>query len=194
MWTGLINFGKNSMERREAIKWVASLFGGTLIGAEAFLAGCTTDYKITFFSSEEMKILDEIGETILPETSKSPGAKASKIAEFMQKIVRDCYSKKEQGIFKTGLIMVEEQADQQFKNSFLKLSGTQRLEILNGFDEVAKTKSENDAPHFFMLMKQLTIWGFFTSEVGVTKALRYDPIPGLYDGCLDLKPGQPAWY
>ena len=182
------------MERREAIKWVASLFGGTLIGAEAFLAGCTTDSEITFFSSEEMKLLDEIGETILPETSKSPGAKAAKIAEFMQKIVRDCYSAEEQGIFKSGLIEVEEKANQQFNNSFLKLSSSQRLDILNGFEEEAKAKSENDPSHFFTMLKQLTIWGFFTSEVGATKALRYDPIPGSYEGCLDLKPGQPAWY
>jgi hypothetical protein len=182
------------MERREAIKWVASLFGGTLIGAEAFLAGCTTDSEITFFSSEEMKLLDEIGETILPETSKSPGAKVAKIADFMQKIVRDCYSAEEQGIFKSGLIEVEEKADQQFNNSFLKLSGSQRLDILNGFEEKAKEKKENDPSHFFTMLKQLTIWGFFTSEVGATKALRYDPIPGSYEGCLDLKPGQPAWY
>lgn len=182
------------MERREAIKWVASLFGGTLIGAEAFLAGCTTDSEITFFSSEEMNLLDEIGETILPETSKSPGTKATKIADFMQKIVRDCYSAQEQEIFKFGLIEVEEKADQQFKSSFLKLSGSQRLEILNGLDAEAKAKNENDSPHFFTLLKQLTIWGFFTSEVGATKALRYDPIPGSYKGCLDLKPGQPAWY
>jgi hypothetical protein len=182
------------MERREAIKWVASLFGGTLIGAEAFLAGCTTDSEITFFSSEEMNLLDEIGETILPETSKSPGAKAAKIADFMQKIVRDCYSAEEQGIFKSGLIEVEEKADQQFNNSFLKLSGSQRLDILNGFEEEAKEKKENDPSHFFTMLKQLTIWGFFTSEVGATKALRYDPIPGSYEGCLDLKPGQPAWY
>ncbi|MDI1321255.1 MAG: gluconate 2-dehydrogenase subunit 3 family protein [Algoriphagus sp.] len=182
------------MERREAIKWVASLFGGTLIGAEAFLAGCTTDSEITFFSSEEMNLLDEIGDTILPETSKSPGAKAAKIADFMQKIVRDCYSAEEQGIFKSGLIEVEEKADQQFNNSFLKLSGSQRLDILYGFEEAAKEKKENDPSHFFRMLKQLTIWGFFTSEVGATKALRYDPIPGSYEGCVDLKPGQPAWY
>lgn len=182
------------MERREAIKWVAFLFGGSLIGAEAFLAGCTSDSEITFFSSEEMKLLNEIGETILPETSKSPGAKAAKIADFMQKIVRDCYSSEEQEIFKSGLIEVEEKAAQQFESYFLKLSGSQRLQILNELDEEAKAKDENDPPHFFMLMKQLTIWGFFTSEVGATKAFRYDPIPGSYEGCLDLKPGQPAWY
>ncbi len=182
------------MERREAIKWVASICGGSLIGAEALLAGCTSDSEITFFSLQEMNLLNEIGETILPETSKSRGAKTAKIADFMQKIVRDCYSKEEQEIFKSGLIEVEEKADQRFKNSFLKLSGSQRLEILTGFEEKVNAMYENDPPHFFMLMKQLTIWGYFTSEVGATKALRYDPIPGSYEGCLDLKPGQQAWY
>lgn len=59
------------------------------------MAGGTSDSEITFFSSEEMNLLDEIGETILPETSKSPGAKAAKIADFMRKIVRDCYSSEE---------------------------------------------------------------------------------------------------
>jgi len=182
------------MERREAIKWVASIFGGTLIGAEAFLAGCTSDSEITFFSLEEMNLLNEIGEMILPETPNSPGAKAAKIADFMQKIVRDCYSKEEQEIFKSGLIEVQEKADNQFKNSFLKLSGSQRFEILTRFEEQVNAMDENDPPHFFMMMKQLTIWGYFTSEVGATQALRYDPIPGSYEGCLDLKPGQQAWY
>jgi len=42
-------------------------------------------------------------------------------------------------------------------------------------------------------LKQLTIWGYFTSEVGATKALRYNPIPGRYDACIDYKPGDKAW-
>ncbi len=182
------------MERRKAIKWVASIFGGTLIGAEAFLAGCATDSEITFFSSDELNLLDEIGETILPETSKSPGAKAAKIADFMQKIVRDYYSSEEQEIFKSGLIKLEEKSEQDFGSSFLKLSTDQRMENLEFFETESKLKNEDASIHFFTMMKQLTIWGFFTSEVGATKALRYDPIPGSYEGCLDLKPGQAAWY
>lgn len=182
------------MERREAIKWVASLFGGTLIGAEAFLAGCSPNTESTFFSSDEINFLDEIGETILPETSKSPGAKSAKIAEFMQKIVRDCYSSEEQEIFKTGLIKIEEKSDQDFGGSFAKLSAGQKMKVLEFFENESKESYEDTTLHFFTLTKQLTIWGYFTSEVGVTQALRYDPIPGKFEGCLDLKPGQPAWY
>lgn len=119
---------------------------------------------------------------------------AEVVESGIQKIVRDCYSSEEQGIFKSGLKKVEEKAEQRLKNSFVKVSDSKRLEILAGFDEEAKAKSENDPPNFFMLMKQLTIWGYFNSEAGVTKALRYDPIPGSYEGCLDLKPGLPGWY
>lgn len=182
------------MERREAIKWVASFFGGTLIGSEAFLSGCTSNSETIFFSADEMNLLDEIGETILPETSKSPGAKAAKIAEFMQKIVRDCYSAEEQAIFRSGLSKLDEKSDQDFGSTFRKLTTGKRIQILEFFEIESKEKSETVPPHFFTFMRQLTIWGYFTSEVGATQALRYDPIPGTFEGCLELEPDQPAWY
>ena len=43
------------------------------------------------------------------------------------------------------------------------------------------------------MFKQLTIWGYFTSEIGQTKALRYNPIPGGFNGIVDYKPGDRAW-
>ncbi|MFM8449969.1 MAG: gluconate 2-dehydrogenase subunit 3 family protein, partial [Haliscomenobacter sp.] len=49
-------------------------------------------------------------------------------------------------------------------------------------------------PHFFRDLKSLTRWGYFTSEAGVTKALRYNPIPGSYKGCVPYEPGEIAWY
>ena len=49
------------------------------------------------------------------------------------------------------------------------------------------------SPHYFSLMKQLTLLGFFTSEVGATKALRYVPVPGRYEGCVPYKKGDKAF-
>lgn len=46
------------------------------------------------------------------------------------------------------------------------------------------------APRFFAIARDLTLLGYFTSEIGATKALEYVYIPGRYDGCVDLKPGQ----
>lgn len=48
-------------------------------------------------------------------------------------------------------------------------------------------------PFFFAIARDLTILGFFSSEIGVTKANEYVEIPGRYDGCVDLKPGQKLW-
>ncbi|RQO67360.1 twin-arginine translocation pathway signal protein [Pedobacter sp. KBW06] len=49
------------------------------------------------------------------------------------------------------------------------------------------------APQFFAIIRDLTLLGYFTSEIGATKALAYVEIPGRYDGCVDLKPGQKVW-
>lgn len=46
---------------------------------------------------------------------------------------------------------------------------------------------------FFTLMKELTILGYFSSEIGCTQALDYVKIPGRYEGVVKLKPGQKAW-
>lgn len=54
------------------------------------------------------------------------------------------------------------------------------------------TDSEASLPHYFTMMKQLTLFGFFTSEVGATEVLRYEAVPGRYDGCATYQ-GEPAW-
>ena len=51
----------------------------------------------------------------------------------------------------------------------------------------------NMKPRFFAIVRDLTLLGYFTSEIGATKAYEYVEIPGRYDGCVDLKPGQRVW-
>jgi hypothetical protein len=53
--------------------------------------------------------------------------------------------------------------------------------------------NSEENPHFFTMIKQLTIWGYFSSEPGITKALRYNPIPGRYEGCVPYQDGEKAW-
>jgi hypothetical protein len=50
-----------------------------------------------------------------------------------------------------------------------------------------------DPPHYYTLIKQLTIWGYFSSKPGVTQALRHVPVPGKYDGNYDYKKGDRAF-
>ena len=63
-----------------------------------------------------------------------------------------------------------------------KLAAEQKLER-----ELKTNKDAEDPPHYFAMMKQLTLLGYFTSEPGATKALRYLPVPGRYEGCIPYK-------
>lgn len=189
------------MNRREALSSVALLLGGTIIGAEAFLSGCTSsDKKIGTaglnFSSDDIAFLDEVGETIIPATT-TPGAKEAKIGEFMKTIVTDCYEEKDQKIFTEGMTKLEEASKKKNGKSFLESTPEQRHALLVDLDKEQKEymtkKKPEDPAHYFRMMKELTLWGYFTSEVGATKALRYVAVPGRYEGCVPYKKGDKAW-
>lgn len=190
------------MNRREALSSVALLLGGTIIGAEAFLSGCTNADKNVGaagldFSKDDIAFLDEVGETIIPTTASSPGAKATKIGDFMHTIVRDCYEPKDQQVFIDGMKKLEDASKQKNGKGFLESTPEQRHSLLVELDKeqkeyMAKKKPE-DPPHYFRAMKELTLWGYFTSEIGATKALRYIAVPGKYEGCIPYKKGDKAW-
>ena len=187
------------MNRREAVSLVSLIFGGTLIGAEAFISGCSPSIqkKEGLFSSNDISLLDDVGDTIIPETPGSPGAKSTKIGEFMKKIVTDCYEPKDQKTFTDGIAKLNEASKKSYNKSFGELNATEKQSFLDQLDKQAKdyekTKKKDDASHYFSMIKQLTVWGYFSSEAGATKALRYVAIPGRYQGVVEYKKGDKAW-
>lgn len=187
------------MNRREALNTVALLMGGTVIGGSLFLQGCSGGFKKADglpLSPDQIAYLDEIAETIIP-TTDTPGAKAAQAGTFMQVMVTDCYEEKDQKIFLDGMNKLNEAAKQTFKNDFMQLTAEQRTQLLSTIDKeastYAKNKKKEEPAHYFTMMKQLTLLGYFTSEVGATKALRYVAVPGKYEGCIEYKKGDRAW-
>ena len=185
------------MNRREAVQNISLLLGGTLVGMNAFLTGCKTDSgKTEAFTQNDIAYLDEIAETILPATS-TPGAKAAQVGQFMTVMVNDCYEAKDQKTFREGMDKINELSKKEFDNSFMKISPEQRHQLLVKLDAEAKDYTKNkkpeDAAHYFRLMKELTLLGYFTSEIGSTQARRYAAVPGRYDACIPYKKGDKAW-
>jgi len=190
------------MNRRDAISRVSLLLGGTILGAEAFLSGChnapgkNIGGAGTNFSNDDVAFLDEVAETILPATD-TPGAKEAKVGEFMTRIVRDCYTEKDQKIFVDGMQKLNAACKTKNGQSFLESSPEQRHDLLVDLDKEQKAymagKKKDDPTHYFRMIKELTLWGYFTSEPGATKALRYVAVPGKYEGCVDYKKGDKAW-
>ena len=189
------------MNRRDALSRVALILGGTVVGANAFLEGCTPSGKNNAdanpaFTPEDIAYLDEIAETIIPATD-TPGAKAAGVGTFMTVMVNDCYTEDDQKVFKAGMQKLDEASRQKNSKSFMDASPDQRKVLLTAIDkeakEYAKTAKGDDPKHYFRMMKELTLLGYFTSEPGATKALRYLPVPGKYEGCIDYKKGDRAW-
>jgi hypothetical protein len=188
------------MDRRDALGRVAILLGGTVVGANAFLTGCRqAEQKAAAglpLLADHMAFLDEVAETIIP-TTDTPGAKAAKVGAFMNTMVSDCYEEKDQKIFLAGMDAIDAACKKTHGNGFMKATPEQRNALLSSIDkeaaEYAKKKKPEEPAHYFTLMKQLTLLGYFTSEIGATQALRYVAIPGKYEGCIPYKKGDKAW-
>lgn len=83
---------------------------------------------------------------------------------------------------------------EQMKTAQEAREQNQRKESAPGTDAGAATAIVQDPPsHYFRMMKELTLLGYFTSEIGCTQALRYVESPGRYDPCVPYKAGEKAW-
>lgn len=215
------------MKRREAVQYISLLVGGTIVGGTAFLSGCKSKTGVSMiFTDADISLLNEIADTILP-TTKSPGAKAAKVGQFMTVMVNDCYEAPDQKIFHEGLVKIDEASKDKNGKSFMESTPQQRHDLLVDLDN--KVKDENskiakyvssltddqrtqmkiqqdftgsdpladkrraNPDYYFQMMKQLTLLGYFTSEIGCTQAMRYVERPGSYNGDLPYKKGDKAF-
>ncbi len=174
------------MNRREAVRNLSLILGGVL-SAEltAALQGqvLNTGAPLSVSASQEA-LLAEAADTIIP-TTDTPGAKAAGVEKFIVRVLRDCYRPEAQIRFYDGLARLEAAARSAHGKAFTELTPAQRHTVL-----LASTQTDKA---FFLLLKQLTVAGYFTSEIGATKALVYLPIPGKFQGETPLQPGQKAW-
>ena len=183
------------MDRRELLKMIAVVTGTAVIGGEFFLSGCKNkEARVAGlpFSQNDIAFLDEVGETILPKTN-TPGAKDAEVGKFMTGVVNDCYKEADQQVFFNGIKKLDEACNKMHGHDFMKADTAQRKELLTSLDKEAKEYTKNkksDEPgHYFTMMKQLTLLGFFTSKPGLKECFNYLPVPSKYDGAVVYKGG-----
>ena len=175
------------MNRRELITALMGFLGtgavSTIYGAETFLSQREINKTVSLkLSLRQLHLLDEIGETIIPTTPGSPGAKAAKIGEFIQTMVNQYYLDSEQKLFELGLPNFDNISEQHYGKQFLDLTSEQKHDLLIGMDK-------NPDATYYKMVKQLTVWGYFSSEVGATTARQLVSTPGRFDPCITIKPG-----
>ncbi|HEX6847381.1 MAG TPA: gluconate 2-dehydrogenase subunit 3 family protein [Chitinophagaceae bacterium] len=174
---------------------VALATGGVVIGGELFLTGCRTKESKAAgmaFSNNDIAFLDEVAETIIPRTTTA-GAKEAEVGKFMTVMVNDCYEEPDQKIFHEGMDQLDEACNKMHGHSFMKAEPAHRTELLKALDkeakEYTKNKKKDDPAHYFTMMKQLTLLGYFSSKPGLEQNFNYQQVPGKYDGAVPYKKG-----
>lgn len=174
------------INRRIALERISLIIGGTM--SAPLMAGVfgekLNNNSSNSFTENQIEFISEMAEIIIPATD-IPGAKAAHTERFIVKVLADCYPKKDQDIFKNGLENFEKKCKTNYNLPFIALGNDQKIEAID-------TLSKEDFP-FFKLIKELTVAGYFSSEIGATKALDYLPVPGKFIACMPLKKSQKAW-
>lgn len=189
------------MNRREALQKAAWVLGyavatPTLVGV---LNGCKAQpelaFKPVFLNEDQARLVAEVAEIIIPKTD-TPGAKDVGVPGFIDLILKDCYKKEDQDRFLSGLTEFDNAAKSAFGDLFLDLEPAQQSEHVKKTHDVALEASKSgqvkDKP-FILMMKELTVTGFFTSEAGATQVLQYVAVPGAYHGCVPLAEVGKTW-
>ena len=183
------------MDRREALRRTAILMGG-MVSAPAImgvLKGCTTktsvDWKPEFLAGDQATIVTDVAEIIIPRTD-TPGAKDAGVPSFIDQMLKEVYSKEDQEFFLEGMKAFNEGAKAEFGEIFSELDAEDQTAYVKKVHDAAieAEKNTNPAPRrpFILMMKELTMLGFFTSEPGATQVLQYVAVPGAYNGCIPL--------
>ena len=189
------------MNRREALKRTALLLGGALSlpTVSGVLSGCqpsgSDGWTPSTLSASQNEIVRTIAQHIIPETD-TPGADAANVNRFVDAMLTGSYLPPDRDRFLAGLDQVDPQAQEAHGSAFLDCTAEQQRSLLTEMDEAAfgpNAEFDPQNPPFFRMMKELTLIGYYTSEVGATQELKTNIIPGRYDGCVPFDEIGRAW-
>jgi len=182
------------MQRRELLRRVAWMLGGAVSApaALAILQGCSAKesgdaaaaFKPAFLTgASHIDIVAEIAEIIIPKTETS-GAKDAGVPAFIDSVLAAVYPKDAQERFTSGLVEFAAAAASSGK-PFLEREAAQRVDFVK--QSLTKAlEGERSPKPFILMMRELTLLGFFSSRVGITENMEYVPVPTVYHGCVPL--------
>jgi gluconate 2-dehydrogenase gamma chain len=144
---------------------------------------------LTVLDPHQAATVAAVAEMIIPETD-TPGAGAARVHAFIDLLLAEWLPDDARAHFLAGLADVDARARAAFGGDFLAGTEAQRTAILTQLDAQApaQRRPHQGAPRpFFAQMKWLTLYGYYSSDVGAKGELRYEAVPGSYDGCAALR-------
>ena len=190
----------DSINRRQALQQVAVLLGGAI--SAPTLAGvlstatrrawtASPQWAPRTLSAAQLELVATVAEHIIPETD-TPGARAAGVHRFVDTLLTDHYPATERDRFLAGLADVDARARSAHGQAFAQCAPEQRIALLTELDARAYAASRGEDGWFFRRMKELTLVGYYTSEIGAMQELHVSPF-GAYRGDIPYSSVGRAW-
>lgn len=188
-----------NLNRRQVLQRVAYLMGG-VVSAPAVLGvlnGCSpkkpeASWQPVFFTKEQGAVVAAVADIIIPRTD-TPGATDVGVPAFIDTMLNDVYTQEDRERFIVGLKAFDDAARTVHSKGFVELNGTQQTELVKKVHDEAVAvelafdpKPKDYRRPFMLVTKELTLLGFFCSEVGATQVLQYVAVPGGYQACIPI--------
>ena len=142
-------------------------------------------------SAAQLELVATLTEHIIPQT-ETPGARAAGVHRFVDALLTDHYPAAERDRFLAGLAGVDAQAQSRYGKVFVDSATGQQLALLRELDAAAYAASRAEDTWFFRRMKELTLVGYYTSEIGAMQELHVSPF-GTYRGDIPYTSVGRAW-
>jgi hypothetical protein len=179
------------MKRRELIKALAGTF--TIIASSSALADVVVNYRgqegAQALAPDQLNTLAKLVDCVIPDTD-TPGASAAGVHHFIDYMLANWHGPKETGEFVAGMTALESQCVQINGDG---LTATTPLAITSLLTSLEQQQDQSAARNFALWLKEFTVLGYYTSEIGASQELQYLAIPGSYSSCIDFEDGQRTW-
>lgn len=205
---------KSTLNRREILERMAVVTGGAV--SLTILSACdggvvapknTENLNLKALNKAQLDLIADIADMIIPDT-ETLGAKSVNVHFLVDELAANWMTSDERNGFLKDLTMLDERIKNEQGSSFSLLGNKERGLVLDqlgqemlaagegtvGLGDITNSDDITGRKHIYRELRELIIFGYYTSEVGATEELNYDPIPGGYSGCIPLADvGGKAW-
>lgn len=182
------------MKRRTFLA-ASAAFGGMMSATvqQALITVADAGEVNSVLETQRRRCLEALVERIIP-TTDTPGAIEAGVPDFVELILAKGLMAEDAKRFIAGVDEVGDLSRSNYGSDYIELSAAHQDAILTELEQKAANSRRDGVTPFFQVLKELTLVGYYTSEVGATREIRYLPVPGSYDGCVKWKEGDRVFF
>lgn len=166
-----------------AIPVLSSLSPATRLALGRRLHARLWEEPLGTLSHQQNALVARIADLIIPETD-TPGAVSVRVPAFIDRLLTEWYPPADRDRLLAGLSAIDARSQAAHGTRFVELSPGDQAALLQSLD--GREGPKGSAEDAFATLKDLTVYGYFTSEVVVKNVLKTPIIPGRHDGCVPV--------